>query len=54
MFIYILECGIKIINFMLLLLSLKGKVSATDEFLKADIILKTIRINSMGRIIEEK
>lgn len=34
------------------MLGIKGKVSATDEFLKANIVPKTIRINSMGRIIE--
>ena len=34
------------------MLGIKGKVSATDEFLKANIVPKTIRINSKGRIVE--
>ncbi|MDD3477649.1 MAG: Sau3AI family type II restriction endonuclease [Candidatus Izemoplasmatales bacterium] len=34
------------------MLGLKGKVSKTDEFLKANIVPKTIRINESGRIKE--
>lgn len=34
------------------MLGVNGKVSATDEFVKANIIPKTIRVNSNGRIVE--
>lgn len=34
------------------MLGIKGKVSGTDEFIKANIVPKTIRINEKGRIIE--
>ena len=44
----------KNINELLLakMLGIKGKVAKTDEFLKANIIPKTIRIQENGRIIE--
>ena len=44
----------KNINELLLsrMLGLKGKVSKSEEFLKANIIPKTIRIEEDGRVIE--
>ncbi len=34
------------------MLGVKGKLSNTDEFIKANIVLKTIRIKNNGRIVE--
>lgn len=34
------------------MLGIKGKVAETDEFLKANIVPKTIRVNEKGKIVE--
>ncbi|MCL2717849.1 MAG: restriction endonuclease [Lachnospiraceae bacterium] len=49
-----IESSAKNINEILLsrILGVKGRISATDEFKKAGIIPKTIRINQKGRINE--
>ncbi len=51
---YNLNSKIKNVNELLVtrMLGVKGKLSQTDEFVKANIVPKTIRINSKGRIVE--
>ena len=49
-----IKSNAKSLNEMLVarMLGVKGKVAATDEFVKANIVPKTIRVNEKGKIIE--